>query len=142
MWSLIDGKHIVFVPHHDGLLVDRVDDGLDGEIDGMAADFAIRLKEVTLDRTMRAVKQLSESVTMVNDRQTCFEYVVLSLNVDMSGVLCHLDSSNDTTGHDDGWWLWSVLSSGFIYCYFYRVSLREHITVVLPYANIRVPALY
>ena len=29
MWSLIDDKHIVSVPHHDGLLVDRVDDGLD-----------------------------------------------------------------------------------------------------------------
>ena len=33
MWSLIDGKHIVFVPHHDGLFVDRVDDSLDEEID-------------------------------------------------------------------------------------------------------------
>ena len=27
MWSLIDGKHNVFVPHHDGLIVDMVDDG-------------------------------------------------------------------------------------------------------------------
>ena len=45
MWSLIDGKHIVYVPHQDGLLVNRVDDGLDEEIDGMAADFAMRLKE-------------------------------------------------------------------------------------------------
>ena len=26
MWSLIDGKHIVSLPHHDGLFVDRVDD--------------------------------------------------------------------------------------------------------------------
>ena len=25
MWSLIYGKHIVSVPHHDGLFVDRVD---------------------------------------------------------------------------------------------------------------------
>ena len=25
MWSLIDGKHIVSVPHHDVLFVDRVD---------------------------------------------------------------------------------------------------------------------
>ena len=31
------------LPHHDGLLVDRVDDDLNEEIDGMAADFAIRL---------------------------------------------------------------------------------------------------
>ena len=29
MRSLIDGKHIVSVPHHDGLLLDRADDGLD-----------------------------------------------------------------------------------------------------------------
>ena len=36
------------VPHHDRFLVDMVDDGLDEEIDGMAADFAIRLKDVTL----------------------------------------------------------------------------------------------
>ena len=32
----------------------------------------------------------------------------------MSGVLCHLDSFNDTTSHDDGWWFWSALSSGLI----------------------------
>ena len=81
MWSLIDGKHSVYVPHHDGLLVDRVDDRLDEEIDGMAADFAMGLKKVTLaalDRTTREVKRLSESVPNVNDRQTGFEYVVLS----------------------------------------------------------------
>ena len=35
------------VPNHDDLLVDRVDDGLDEEIDGMAADFAMRWKEVS-----------------------------------------------------------------------------------------------
>ena len=29
MCSLIDGKHIVYMPHHDGLFVDRVDDFLD-----------------------------------------------------------------------------------------------------------------
>ena len=28
MWPLMDGKHIVYVPHHDGLLVDMADDGL------------------------------------------------------------------------------------------------------------------
>ena len=32
MWSLIDGKHIVFVPHHDGLFVDMVDACLNEEI--------------------------------------------------------------------------------------------------------------
>ena len=56
------------------------------------------------DRTTRKVKRLTEFVTKVNDRQTCFESVVLSLRVGVSGVLCHLYSSNDTTGHDDGWW--------------------------------------
>ena len=30
IWPLIDGKYIVSVSHHDGLLVDRVDDGLVG----------------------------------------------------------------------------------------------------------------
>ena len=65
MLPVMDGKHIVYVPHHDGLLVDRVDDGLYEEIDGMAADFAMRLNEGTLavlDRTTREVKRLSESV--------------------------------------------------------------------------------
>ena len=33
IWSLIDGKYIVAVPHHDGLFEERVDDGLDEEID-------------------------------------------------------------------------------------------------------------
>ena len=28
--------------------------------------------------------------------------LVLSVRVGVSGVLCHLDSSTDTTGHDDG----------------------------------------
>ena len=28
IWPLIDSKHIVSVPHHDGLFVDRVDNGL------------------------------------------------------------------------------------------------------------------
>ena len=113
----MDDKHIVSVPHHDEFLVDRVDDGLDEEIDEMAPDFAMRLKEGTLaalDRTTREVKRLSESVPNVNDWQTCFESVVLSAMVGMYGVLCHLDSSNDITRHDDGWWLWSALSSGYI----------------------------
>ena len=39
MWSLIDCKHIVSVPHHDGLFVDRVDDCLDEEIAGRTGDF-------------------------------------------------------------------------------------------------------
>ena len=38
MWSPIDVKHIVSVPHHDGLLVDRVNDCLDEEIDGGTED--------------------------------------------------------------------------------------------------------
>ena len=110
MWPLMDGKHIVSVPHHRELLVDGVDDGLDKEIDGIPADFAMRLKEVTLtalDSTAREVKRLSESVPKVNDRKTCFEYVMLSVRLGVSGVFCHMDSSNDATGHDDGWWFWS-----------------------------------
>ena len=38
MWSLIDGKHIVSLPHQDGLFVDRVDDCLDEKIDGGTED--------------------------------------------------------------------------------------------------------
>ena len=64
------------------------------------------------------MKRLSESVPKVNDRQTCFESVVLPVRVGVSEVLCHRDLSHDTTGHDDGWWFWSVLSSEFIYGYF------------------------
>ena len=35
MWSLIDGRHIVTVPHHVVLFVDMVDDCWDEEIDLM-----------------------------------------------------------------------------------------------------------
>ena len=97
--------------------MDRVDDGLDEEIDGMATDFAMWLKEdtlVALDRTVWGVKRLSESVPKVNNWQTGFESVVLSVRVGMSGVLCHLDSSNYTTRHDGGRWFLSALSSGLI----------------------------
>ena len=41
---------------------------MDEEIDGMVADFVMRLT--------REVKQLSESVRKVNDWQTCFESVL------------------------------------------------------------------
>ena len=37
---------------------------------------------------------------------------MLSVRVGVSGVLCHLDSSNDTTGHDDGYF---GLNVGHIY---------------------------
>ena len=87
----------------------------------MAVDFTMRLKEVTmaaLDRTTREVKGLLESVPKVNARQTCFESVVLSVKVGMSGMLCHVESSNDTTRHDDGWCFSSALASGFIDDYF------------------------
>ena len=78
MSSLIDGKHIVYVPQHDELLEDRVDDGPDEEIDGIAAEIAMLLKEVPLaaldrPRITREVKQLSELVRKMNDRQICFE---------------------------------------------------------------------
>ena len=72
-------------------------------MDGMASDFAMRLKEDTLaalDRTTREVRRLSETGPKFN--QTNFESVVLSVRVGVSRVICHLDSSNDTTEHDDG----------------------------------------
>ena len=84
--------------------MERVDDGLDGEIDGMADDFAMRLKEGTLaalDRTRRDVKRLSDSMPKVNYWQPCFESVVLSVRVGVSEVL--ITWIFDTTGHDDGW---------------------------------------
>ena len=40
--------------------------------------------------------------------------MVLSVRVGVSGVLCHLDSSNDTTGHDDSYF---VLNVEHIYIY-------------------------
>ena len=48
MWSLIDGTHIVSVPHHDGLFVDRVDDCLDEEIDGRMEDFFDAREDTTV----------------------------------------------------------------------------------------------
>ena len=44
--------------------------------------------------------------------------VVLSEKVGVSGVLCPLYSPTSNTGHDDGWWFWSCLLSGFIDGYF------------------------
>ena len=79
MWSLIDGKHIVSVSYHDGLLVDRVNDGLDQDIDRISADFGMHMKNVTLaayDRITKVVEQLSELMRKVNDRQTYFESVL------------------------------------------------------------------
>ena len=38
--------------------------------------------------------------------------MVLSVRVGVSGVLCHMDSSNYTTGHDDGYF---GLNVGHIY---------------------------
>ena len=55
--------------------------------------------------------------------------MVLSVRVGVSRLLCHLDSSTDTTSHDDGWWFWSTLSFGFLDGYF---GLNvEHIYPVL-----------
>ena len=59
------------VAHHDGLFVDRVDDGINEEIDGLAADFSMRMNNVTLamtalDMITREVKRLSEFLQKVN----------------------------------------------------------------------------
>ena len=45
MRSIMDGKLIVSVPRHDGELVDRVNDNNEEDLDGLASDFAMRLKE-------------------------------------------------------------------------------------------------
>ena len=73
--------------------------GMDEDIDGMAADFVMRLKEVTLaalDRTMREVKRLSQSVPKVNGRQICSEvghWSIISLVVLLS-LVSMLDPSH------------------------------------------------
>ena len=48
MWALIDDKNIVSVARYEGFLVDMVNEGINQEFSGMAADFAIQEKEVTL----------------------------------------------------------------------------------------------
>ena len=48
----------------------------------------------------------------VLDPQKSRMKVVLSVRVGVSGVLCHLDSSNDTTGHYDGY----LMSEIYIWC--------------------------
>ena len=79
MRSIIDGKLIVSVPRHDGELVDRVNDNNEEDLDGLAADFARQMKEVTLaalDRITKEMERLSESVQKVNERQAHFESVL------------------------------------------------------------------
>ena len=39
VWPLIEGKHIVSLPHHDGMFVDRVDDFFNEKIDGGTEDW-------------------------------------------------------------------------------------------------------
>ena len=104
------------VPHHDGLFVDRVDDYLDEEIDGRTEDFIwwqegqpsggaevdIILSQLKCGFWFRKVLDPTKSRMKV----------VLSVSVGVSGVLCHLDSSNDTTGHDDGYF---GLNVGHVY---------------------------
>ena len=77
--SIMDGKLIVSVPRHDGELVDRVNDNNEEDLDGLAADFARQMKEVTLaalDRIAKEVERLSVSVQKVNERQAHFESVL------------------------------------------------------------------
>ena len=79
MRSIMDGKLVVSVPRHDGELVDRVNDNNEEDLDGLAADFARQMKEVTLaalDRITKEVERLSESVQKVNERQAHFESVL------------------------------------------------------------------
>ena len=43
----------MYVSHHVGLLVEKIDDGMDEQIDGMAADFAMRLNKGSLAASQR-----------------------------------------------------------------------------------------
>ena len=77
--SIMDAKLIVSVPRHDGLPVDRVNDNNEDDLDGLAADFAMQMKEATLaalDRITKEMERLSESVQKVNKRQAYFESVL------------------------------------------------------------------
>ena len=66
-------KHIVSVPRHEGFLMDKVNDDIDKEPDGMAADFAMQMTEV---RITKQVERLSESVQKVNEQLSYFEYIL------------------------------------------------------------------
>ena len=44
--AFIDGKNILSLPRHGGLLVDMVNEGIDYELDGVAVDLAIQMKGV------------------------------------------------------------------------------------------------
>ena len=96
MWSLIDGKHIVYVPHHDGLFVDRVNDCLDEDIDGGT--------EVLFDvgedseggkggwRGRGRQHSVPTKVWLLISELLDFERVVLPVRGGVSGVLCYQDS--------------------------------------------------
>ena len=57
----------MFVPHHEGLLVHRVDYGMDEETDRMAANIAMYMKEVTLAALDRITMEV-KSVRKMDDR--------------------------------------------------------------------------
>ena len=99
MWSLIDGKHIVSVTHPYILLVDKVDDCLDEEIEGGTEDWfnVADDNHVTEDGGAKLDIMLSRPkcnfwFRKLLDPMKSRMKVVLSVRVGVSGVLCHLDS--------------------------------------------------
>ena len=75
MWSLIDGKHFVSVLNHDGLLVDRVDKGLDDssrQEQHTKGQDAQQLQALTRPHCMqnRTKKQHKESKHLLSRSQT------------------------------------------------------------------------
>ena len=58
-------------------------------------------------------------LALFNPMQSRMKFV-LSVRIGVSGVLCHLYLSTDTTSHDDDWWFSSVLSFRVIDGFFGR----------------------
>ena len=92
--------------------MDTIDDCLDVDIDGgtevlfdVGEDNPVKEDEwaevdIILSRQKCELILISELLYPTKSRIN----VVLSLRVGVSRVLRHMDSSTDTTGHDDGWW--------------------------------------
>ena len=55
--------------------------------------------------------------------------------------VCHMDSSTDTTGHDDGWWFWSTLSSISTDCYF-RLNVGQIYPVLICLLDVKYMAYH
>ena len=89
--------------------MERVGDCLDEEIDGETEDLFDAGEDNPMKEDGRAEVDIMLSQRkcgflfsgLLNSMQTRMKFV-LSVRVSVSGVLCHMDSSTDTSGHDDG----------------------------------------